>query len=88
MLSSSGTRNKMKLSIRLALLLWQDEVSTAADVSLSSGRGMGLAAIRSLVESLHGQVKLDDRQDGRRGTCLHLILPLPSNRMTQHPKVG
>jgi chemotaxis protein histidine kinase CheA len=64
----------------LAQILWQDEVTTADHISLSSGRGMGLAALRELAEQQGGTVQISDRSDGERGTCLQLTLPLSGDR--------
>ncbi len=60
----------------LAQILWEDAVSTADQVSISSGRGMGLAALRELVETRHGSIVLSDRDDGQSGTCLTLTIPV------------
>lgn len=64
----------------LAQILWQDEVTTADHISLSSGRGMGLAALRELTQQQGGAIQLSDRSDGDSGTCLELILPLSGDR--------
>lgn len=64
----------------LAQILWEDAVSTADQVSISSGRGMGLAALRELVEQQQGTIQLADRNDGLNGTCLTLALPVHATR--------
>ncbi|HET9239090.1 MAG TPA: ATP-binding protein, partial [Oligoflexus sp.] len=64
----------------LAQILWQDEVTTADHISLSSGRGMGLAALRELAQQQGGEIQLSDRSDGDSGTCLQLILPISGDR--------
>jgi HPt (histidine-containing phosphotransfer) domain-containing protein len=64
----------------LAQILWQDEVTTADRISLSSGRGMGLAALRELSTQQGGTIQLSDRSDGHSGTCLQLVLPLSGDR--------
>ena len=57
-------------------VLFLDGISTADKVSLSSGRGVGLAAIRSICEEHRGAVRLQDGSpDG--GACLEVELPLP-----------
>ncbi len=54
-------------------LMFQDGVSTADSATLSSGRGIGLSAIRSFSQSLGGQVSIDSHPAG--GTILRIILP-------------
>jgi two-component system chemotaxis sensor kinase CheA len=54
--------------------LFADELSTKAEVTLTSGRGVGLAALRDTCALLGGSVDLDF-QPGI-GTTLHLRLPV------------
>ena len=41
-----------------------DAVSTAGDVSSTSGRGVGLSAIRAMVREAHGDVTITGELDG------------------------
>lgn len=45
-------------------VLFQESVSTASEVSLTSGRGIGLGAVRSLAREQGGDVVLTDRDGG------------------------
>ncbi len=51
--------------------------STASQVSTSSGRGVGLAAIKALVEDAGGKIRLESSPG--RGSTLTLTLPLRKN---------
>jgi PAS domain-containing protein/HPt (histidine-containing phosphotransfer) domain-containing protein len=62
--------------------LFMDQVSTASEVSLTSGRGLGLAAIRSLSQEWGGICLIENRPD-RHGACL--TLRFPRNRVAGHP---
>jgi two-component system, NtrC family, nitrogen regulation sensor histidine kinase NtrY len=42
----------------------------------SKGTGLGLAIVSRIMEEHHGTIDLDDRNDGRRGACVQLRLPL------------
>jgi|GEM_PF-5957663 HPt (histidine-containing phosphotransfer) domain-containing protein len=64
----------------LAAILWEDSVTTADHVSISSGRGVGLSALRDLVERQHGSIHLAEREDGKSGTCLSVSVPLHVKR--------
>ncbi|WP_176736452.1 ATP-binding protein [Oligoflexus tunisiensis] len=55
--------------------LFRDGFSTADQLSLSSGRGVGLAAIKGLCDEHGGQVRLMDRP-AQPGTQLEVRLPL------------
>ncbi len=57
-------------------LLFSDNLSTATEVSLTSGRGVGLAAVKATVDNIGGRVSLSNNADGP-GTCLTTYLPLP-----------
>jgi HPt (histidine-containing phosphotransfer) domain-containing protein len=46
-------------------ILFLDRVSTASEVSLTSGRGVGLSAVRAAVISMGGVVSLLDNEDGQ-----------------------
>ncbi|HYX34264.1 MAG TPA: Hpt domain-containing protein [Oligoflexus sp.] len=52
--------------------LFTDGVTTAQAVSMSSGRGVGLAAIKQTTETLGGQVRLLDN-DEAKGTILEVV---------------
>lgn len=55
-------------------VLFQSGMSTADEVSATSGRGVGLSAIRDITLELGGQVRLEPREQGS-GTCLEIIIP-------------
>lgn len=63
----------------LSLFLFTDGVSTAEGTSLSSGRGVGLAAIYDICAKLGGDVTLKDHPD-HRGASLEVFIPLSSWR--------
>ena len=54
-------------------MLFLDGVSTAEQVSETSGRGVGTAAIRSTIRALGGEVKIRPRDLG--GTTLEIYIP-------------
>jgi two-component system, chemotaxis family, sensor kinase CheA len=55
-------------------LLFLDGLSTAAQVTQVSGRGVGAAAVKRAVEALHGSVTV--ATGAGQGTCFTLRLPL------------
>lgn len=57
-------------------LLFMDGVSTAESISHTSGRGVGLSAIRSLCLELGGQIRLEDGEGG--GAALRMNFPRAS----------
>ncbi len=59
--------------------LFSDGVSTSEELSATSGRGVGLAAIRSVAAQLSGRVRLVDNDKGK-GTLLQLTWPAPKLR--------
>jgi tetratricopeptide (TPR) repeat protein len=71
--SGLGTLDREALS----LYLFTDGVSTAEDTSLSSGRGVGLAAIYDICVKLGGDVSLKDHPQ-HRGASLEVLIPLAS----------
>lgn len=54
--------------------LFSPGFSTAAKITATSGRGVGLDAVRDVVESLGGAIELDSRL--RRGVTVRMVLPL------------
>jgi two-component system chemotaxis sensor kinase CheA len=58
----------------LVSALFAPEFSTRATVSATSGRGVGLSAVRSEVERLAGRIEVASEKD--RGTNFRLCLPL------------
>lgn len=56
-------------------LIFRPGFSTATDVSMSSGRGVGLDAVEHEVERAGGEVRVRTRRG--RGTTFELRLPLP-----------
>ncbi|MEN3332520.1 MAG: two-component system, chemotaxis family, sensor kinase CheA [Blastocatellia bacterium] len=55
-------------------LLFLDGLSTAAQVTQVSGRGVGAAAVKRAIEALHGSVTV--ASEAAVGTCFTLRLPL------------
>ncbi|MDQ3235461.1 MAG: hypothetical protein M3Q07_26930 [Pseudobdellovibrionaceae bacterium] len=55
-------------------LLFADGISTSESVSLSSGRGMGLAAVKDACRDLGAEVTLLDNDEGQ-GTMLVVDIP-------------
>jgi hypothetical protein len=53
----------------LLSLVWEEEVSTATGATMTSGRGMGLAAVKASIVALGGTVCLHPRSEGS-GTIL------------------
>ncbi|MCE9578882.1 MAG: Hpt domain-containing protein [Deltaproteobacteria bacterium] len=66
--------------------LFADGVSTAAAVSTTSGRGVGLSALRAICVALGGDVELQSRRG--RGTTVRCLLPLAqTNSLTRRLEV-
>ncbi len=61
----------------LTELLFADGVSTASSASLSSGRGVGLAAIHEICQQCGGAVRLSDHPN-QRGASLEAWIPRTS----------
>jgi chemotaxis protein histidine kinase CheA len=59
---------------RVVELLFHEGFSTSASVSETSGRGVGLAAVRGAVRTLGGSIEVESRPG--RGTCFRLSVPL------------
>lgn len=53
--------------------LFQPGFSTAEKITDISGRGVGLDVVRTMLESLHGTIKVESREG--RGTTFELLLP-------------
>ncbi len=49
-------------------------LSTAADLTVTSGRGIGMDVVRSAVEGVGGRLEIDSREG--EGTCFRMYLPL------------
>lgn len=70
--------------------LFADGVTTASAVTMSSGRGVGLAAIKQVAQSLGGRVHLRDNESAG-GACLELRWPIPDAGSSENnllPKAG
>ncbi|UCE86546.1 MAG: chemotaxis protein CheW [Deltaproteobacteria bacterium] len=59
---------------QIAQLIFHPGLSTAAEVSQLSGRGVGMDAVRTTVESLGGHVEIDTVPG--RGTTLAIVVPV------------
>lgn len=73
-LTESGDQNK---NICIEDALFSDSFTTAQEVSLTSGRGVGLAEIKGLVEGFGGTVSLSNKETGP-GAQLKVWLPTVS----------
>jgi len=60
-------------------LIFAAGVSTAAEVSETSGRGIGMAAVRDVVAALGGKLSLASERG--RGTLFNIELPQPRSRI-------
>ncbi len=67
--------------------LFADGFSTRDEVSETSGRGVGLAALRATVESLGGEVEIDSRPGQGTTVCCRFPAPPsgPRPRVTSQP---
>ncbi|WP_218109856.1 Hpt domain-containing protein [Oligoflexus tunisiensis] len=61
-------------------VLFMDGTTTTDSVTITSGRGIGLAAIRSLVTSVQGRVNIENNQEGPGTT---LVLDFPASHFIQ-----
>jgi PAS domain-containing protein len=72
-------------------LLFEDGLSTAAEVTETSGRGVGMAAVRRAVERLHGAIHIDS-EPGHGATFLLAFPTQPPARPAPpawpHPPLG
>jgi two-component system chemotaxis sensor kinase CheA len=59
---------------QIALLVFRPGLSTSEEVSGYSGRGVGMDAVKTTIESLGGQVELDSRPG--LGTTTSLVVPV------------
>jgi chemotaxis protein histidine kinase CheA len=57
-------------------LIFTDNVSTAEEVSQYAGRGVGLAAVRSILQKQGGNITVST--EPKKGTCFTFIVPLSS----------
>ncbi|MDQ3233479.1 MAG: ATP-binding protein, partial [Pseudobdellovibrionaceae bacterium] len=64
----------------VADLVFYDGISTTEKVTQSSGRGMGLAAVKADIERLGGRVGISNRPD-RKGTRIWAALPLQTSQL-------
>jgi two-component system chemotaxis sensor kinase CheA len=55
-------------------LIFLPGFSTASDITEVSGRGVGMDAVRNVVEQLHGTITIESRLG--RGTAIHIRLPV------------
>ena len=69
-------------------VVFLDGVSTAKEVTTTSGRGVGMSAIRDIAEKLEGVASISNREQG--GTVLTLTIPasniLEENKTSQQRK--
>ncbi|NRA68055.1 MAG: Hpt domain-containing protein [Pseudobacteriovorax sp.] len=60
-------------------LVFEDRISTAKELSQSSGRGVGLAALKEIADSHQGSVTLRENQD--HGVSLEMKIKIPSGSL-------
>ncbi len=75
-IAARAERNNLPHATRADLeqALFVDGISSRADVTSTSGRGIGLSAVRDVVRELGGVVQI--RNDPGRGTAFRFVLPL------------
>lgn len=64
-------------------LLFMDDVSTSDEASATSGRGVGMSAVREAVRRVGGNISLDTRRG--RGTVFTLRVPKPDALRSVRP---
>lgn len=74
-------KNKVELSKlsdnQIIDLIFENNFSTAETVTISSGRGVGMGAVREMVTDLGGMIEII-RQEKNMGTCFSLRFPVGS----------
>jgi HPt (histidine-containing phosphotransfer) domain-containing protein len=60
-------------------VLFMDNTSTAETVSMTSGRGVGLSAVKAEVDDLHGQLVLENCEN-HKGTQLRVFMPFAEQK--------
>ena len=66
---------KFKNPIDLVTL---SEFSTSSSITRRSGRGVGMSAVKSIVDSYHGTIDLENREDGKGS---RITIKLPARRV-------
>lgn len=70
-------------AIELQNLIFEDGFSTASEVSVHAGRGVGLAAVKKEAERLNGKVHLSSKKG--KGTSFKIIVPnVPATLKDEH----
>ena len=75
---NSGIRVDEADERAVAMLIFRDQLSTKTSVTQTSGRGVGMAAVKEAMENLGGSILIDLDQDSGaqfRSFSLHLIFP-------------
>ena len=57
-------------------LIFESGISTADDVDMISGRGVGMDGVRDRIESHKGKILIDSKSGSY--TRFHITLPLPT----------
>lgn len=70
-----GLYKEQMLSNEIIDLLFMDGFSTAEVTTETSGRGVGLSAIKKFIQDLGGKASIENRQD-KKGSRLSITLPI------------
>jgi chemotaxis protein histidine kinase CheA len=63
---------------QLAYLIFNDSVSSKDDVSDISGRGIGMSAVKKMIEDVHGNIRIElGEADQDQFTPFVLVIELP-----------
>ncbi|HYX32160.1 MAG TPA: ATP-binding protein [Oligoflexus sp.] len=68
---------------QLALLIFEPGLSTRQEESQVSGRGIGMYAVRSLIQSLKGDIHLELNQNLHGATSVRFAIELPNEYVTE-----
>ena len=74
-----AARRSAETQEELISLLFADGISTRDDVSGTSGRGVGMAAVRAVTEELNGRIEVHSERG--QGTQFLFWLPLEQQRL-------
>ena len=77
-----------KSDTETAMMIFESGLSSKEDVTELSGRGVGLDAVKTLVENAGGKITIgflgDMDQDGYRPFQINIFLPLSASEMSPH----
>ena len=74
----NGIKSKQEIALmstdEKSYLLFEDNLSTQDEISITSGRGVGMSAIKQEVEKLNGKIKIENKIE--RGVKFIFTIPL------------